>query len=105
MRGRVNLNGRTEEREVADLDHAHVEDDAVEVEEDPLAKLDVGAVVAEERRLHPDRLPALAEEFDQDGAAGVLVPFTSSVQVLAQVPGSFSRSNQFAVEWIVEFPG
>ena len=37
---------------------AHVEHDAVEVEEHPFAELDVRAVVAEERRLHPDRVAA-----------------------------------------------
>jgi hypothetical protein len=40
----------------------HVEDDAVEVEEHPFAQLDVRAVVAEERRLHPHRLAAPAEQ-------------------------------------------
>ena len=54
MRGGVDLDGRTEQREVADAHRAHVEDDAVEVEEDALAEQDVRAVVAEEGRLHPD---------------------------------------------------
>jgi hypothetical protein len=64
VRGRVDLHRRPEQREVANLDHAHVEDNAVEVEENPLAKVDVGTVVAEERRLHPNRIPTFAEEFD-----------------------------------------
>src|SRR5690606_27654202 len=53
MHGRVDLHGRTEHRVLADAHRAYVEHDAVEVEEDPLAQLDVRAVVAVERRLHP----------------------------------------------------
>ena len=64
--GGVDLHRRAEEREVADRDRADVEHDAVEVEEDALAELDVRAVVAEERRLHPDAVAAAAEELLQD---------------------------------------
>src|SRR5262245_22607298 len=68
VRGGVDLHRRAEQREVTDLDQAHVEDHTVEVEEDPLAQQDVRAVVAEEWWLHPDRLPALAEKLLQDRA-------------------------------------
>src|SRR5438034_295559 len=52
VRGGVDLHDRTEQREVANLHHAHVEDHAVEVEEDPLPQQDVRSVIAKERRLH-----------------------------------------------------
>src|SRR5690242_3218006 len=51
MQGRVDLRGGTEQRVVADPDAADVQHDAVEVEEDPLAQLDVRAIVAEKRWL------------------------------------------------------
>src|SRR5262245_41377806 len=105
VRGGVELDRRAEQREVSDLHQAHVEDHAVEVEEDPLAQQDVRAVVAEERRLHPDRLPALAEEGREDAAAGLLVPFTGRIQVLAQVPGPFPGLDEFRGERVVQFSG
>src|SRR3712207_8745990 len=52
----VDLHRWTEEGVVPDPHAADVEHDAVEVEEHPLAELDVRAVVAEERRLHPHRM-------------------------------------------------
>ncbi len=75
MRRRVNLDRRTKQRVVADADGTHVEDDAVEVEEDALAEKDVRAVVAEERRLHPDILAAGTEQRDQDPPPLILVAF------------------------------
>ena len=66
MRGGVDLDRRAEHREITDLHQAHVEDDTVEVEEDPFTQQDVRSVVAEERRLHPDGIPALAEKLLQD---------------------------------------
>ena len=66
MRGGVDLHGRAEQRVVADADLAHVEHDAVEVEEALAAEVDVRAVVAKERRLHPDIVAAGAEQLAQD---------------------------------------
>jgi hypothetical protein len=83
MHRRQDLNGRSEEREVADTHLAHVEHDAVEVEEHSLAELDVGAVVAVEGRLHPDRLSALAEQLRAKGSAELLIGFPRGVQRLA----------------------
>src|SRR5262249_32299506 len=74
-------------------------------EEHPLAQQDVRAVVTEERRLHPDRLPASAEEGREDAAAGLLVPLTGRIQVLAQIPGPFPGLDKFRGERIVQFPG
>src|SRR5688572_31838282 len=55
---RQNLHAWAKERVITDAHEADVEDDAVEVEEHALAEIDVRAVVAEERRLHPDRVAA-----------------------------------------------
>src|SRR5262249_7661899 len=93
--GGVNLDRRPEEREVADRYTAHVEDHTVEVEEDPLPQQDVRAVVAEERRLHPAALATGPEEFLQDAAAAFLVGVAGGVEILAQVPGALSGTDQF----------
>jgi hypothetical protein len=58
----VDLDCRAEQGKIADADLAHVQDHAVEVEEHALAELDIRAVVAEERRLHPHRATTLAEQ-------------------------------------------
>ena len=95
VHGREDLHARPEERVVADPHVADVEHDAVEVEEHPLAELDVRPVVAEERRLHPDRVAASAEQLAQDGPARVGLAFARGVQGLAQVAGaSASRAKK-----------
>ena len=57
-----------EQRVRADADRADIQDDAIEVEEDTLAELDVGAVVTEERRLHPDAFAALGKQVAENAA-------------------------------------
>jgi len=71
MRGRVDLDRRAEQGEIPDLHQAYVEDDAVEVEEDPFAQQDVRAVVTEEGRLNPNGLPALAEKLFQESRRAI----------------------------------
>ena len=90
--GGVDLDRRAEERVVADPDAAHVEHDAVEVEEHPLAELDVRAVVAEERRLHPHGVAALAEEAPAGCAAARPARLARGVECLAQIAGARSRA-------------
>lgn len=58
VRRGIDLDGGGEERVVADLDLAHVQHDAVEIEEHSLAEQDIGAAIADERRLHPGRVSA-----------------------------------------------
>src|SRR6185312_3309586 len=53
MGRRVELHRGAEHREVADRHGADVEDHAVEVEEDAVAEVDVGSIIAEEGRLNP----------------------------------------------------
>ena len=38
-------------------------------------------------------------------AAGLLVPLTGGIQVLAQVPGTVPGLDEFRVERVVQFPG
>src|SRR5687767_1233879 len=85
VHGRINLHGRPEKREAADAHRAHVQDDAVEVEEDTFAELDVGAVIAEERRLHPDAVAAAAEQVAEDPPPLLLLRLARLVQGLAEV--------------------
>ena len=51
MSGRVDLHGGGDECIVADLHVAYIEDDAIEVEIDTFAEIDITAVIAIERRL------------------------------------------------------
>ena len=92
VRRGVDLHRGAEEREVADGDAADVEHDAVEVEEDALAEMDVRAVIAVERRLHPDRVAARAEEVRQDAAAQLGVAFAGGVEVAAEVAGALAKA-------------
>ena len=87
-------------RDLADVEH-----DAVEVEEDALAEQDVRAVVAKERRLHPDRIAAGAEQVAEDPPALVLLAFAGGVEVLAEIPGAVAGADEFGVEGVVEFAG
>src|SRR3712207_6858131 len=93
----VDLHRWTEEGVVPDPHAADVEHDAVEVEEHPLAELDVRSVVAEERRLHPHRVAAAAEQRAQDGAARLGVAPARGVQALAQVAGALAPGDQLGV--------
>ncbi len=104
MRRGVNLHRRTEEREVADADAAHVKDNAVEIEEHALAEEDVRPVIAEERRLHPDGVATVTEQFHQDAATLFGVFFVGGVQFLAEVAGKFPRRGERRVERVVQFP-
>ncbi len=75
----IDLDSRPEEGKVANLDEAHVEHHAVEVEEHPLAQQDVRPIVAKERRLHPDRIAPLCEQVPQDSAASLLLSLARGV--------------------------
>ena len=67
---------------------------------------DVRAVVAKERRLHPDGVASRAEQLPQDSPARVLlVALAGGVQVLAQIPGPLPGLNQFRIERVVELAG
>ena len=102
--GRVNLHGRTELYVVPDPDLAHVQYDAVEIEKTCFAKQDVGPVVTEERRLKPNVVAAVAEQFAKDASAFILLGLASGVEVLAQISRPVSGAGQFGIARVVQLP-
>ena len=100
----IDLHRWSEQRVVADPDRTHVEDYAIEVEEDAAAKEDVRAVVAVERRLHPHLIASGPEQIDQDPAPLLLVGLACRVQRLAQVARLYARRRQLWIERIVQLP-
>src|SRR5690242_10184282 len=102
MHGRVDLHGGPEQGVAADSYAADVEHHTVEVEEDALAQLDVGAAVTEEGRLHPHRVAAGAEQLDEDAATLVLVRFTSGVEVPTENASTLAPRDQLGIERIVQ---
>ena len=101
----VNLHRRPEQGVVADADRADVQHHAVEVEEHPLAELDVRAVIAEERRLHPDGVAALSEQSPQDAPALVLLRLARGIEVLTEVARPLASSNQLGIKRVVHLAG
>jgi hypothetical protein len=83
---------------------AHVEDHVVEVEEHPLAEQDIRAIVAVEGGLHPDALPARAEQLLEDAPAFLLGGFAGCIEQLAQVACPVSGDHQLRIERIIQFP-
>src|SRR5690606_4724476 len=105
MRRGVDLHGRAEKREAADADMAHVQHDAIEIEEHALAELDVRAVVAIERRLHPHGLAACTEELAQQVAPLLLGGFRRGVQRPAKLPRAVAACYELGVPRIVGLAG
>jgi hypothetical protein len=103
--GGVDLHRRTEERKAADAHLADVQHDAVEVEEHPLAQLDVRAVVAEEGRLHPHRVPSRTEQFAQDSSPFLVLRFARGVQRLTEISRMRPSRNQLGIERVVQLSG
>ena len=92
VRGRVDLNRRTEEGEVTDGDLGDVQHDAVEIEENALAEDDVGSVVAIERRLHPGCLAACPEQGAENMTACRLLALARYIELLAEIPCTGPRA-------------
>jgi hypothetical protein len=105
MHGRVDLDGGAEEREVADPHRAHVQHHAVEVEEDSLPQIDVGAVIAEEGRLQRDRVATRAEQLAEDAPTLAVLRLPSAVQRPAEVSRPLPRRDELGVQGIVRLPG
>src|SRR5262245_11910542 len=62
VHGRQNLNTRTKESEISNLDRADIEHDAVEIEKDAFTEFDMGTVVTEERWLQPYGITAFTKK-------------------------------------------
>src|SRR5688500_14351521 len=101
MHGRVDLHRRPEQGEVADAHRTDVEHDAVEIEEYPLAELDVRPVYAIERRLHPDRIAARAEQGAQDATTFGLLRLARGIELLAEIPCTGPSCHELRVERVV----
>ena len=103
--GGVDLHGGSEQGEAADAHRAHIQHHAVEVEEDAFAQLDVGPVVAVERRLHPDGVASGAEEVLENPASLLYIFFSRSIQRLAQVARAISGSDELGIQGVVQLAG
>src|SRR5690606_28674720 len=102
MQRGVDLHGGAEQREAADPHPADVQDDAIEVEEHPLTELDVRAVIAIERRLHPYGVAAGAEQRFEDAAALLYRILPAAIERLAQIAGPVACVDQLGVERVVQ---
>lgn len=102
MGGRVDLHRRAEQDVVPDVGLADVQYDAVEVEEALRPQMDVRAVIAVERRLHPHVLAAAAEEIPQEAPPLLLLTFAGRIEILTQAPRTASRLHQLRVVRVVQ---
>ena len=73
------LYGWPEQREIADSYRTHVQNDAVEIEEDPFAQFDIRSVVALERRLHPYTVASLTEQVADDAATSLMLGLACAI--------------------------
>lgn len=79
MERRVDLHRRPEEGVIANSDTAHVQHNAIEVEEHPLAEFDIRPVIAEEGRLHPHGVANLAEQLAQNATTSDCVSLARGI--------------------------
>jgi hypothetical protein len=98
----VDLHSRAERRKASDAHRTHVQYDAVEIEEHPLPQFDIRAVVAEKWRLHPHCIAAGTKQFAQEAPPFILLCFTGSVEGLTEVSSTFTGSNQFGIQRVVQ---
>ena len=80
---------------VADFHLAHVEYDAIEVEENARSKMYVCTVVAVERRLHPHGVASRTKKLDQDRPALLLLSLARVVEGLTQISCALACPNEF----------
>jgi hypothetical protein len=76
-----------------------------EVEEDAHPEMYVRAVVAVERRLHPNCAASGAKELDQDGAALLLLRLPGVVEGLAQLSCALACAYELWIQGVVEVTG
>lgn len=75
----VDLDGRTKECVVADVYRGNIEHHTIEIKENPFAEVDVYAVVAIKRWLHPDAIATAAKQLVQDLPAPLYFRFAGGV--------------------------
>lgn len=75
---------------VAEPDFANIQDHAVEVDEDLLAKMGVGPVIAAKRWLEPNGIATASEQFYQDAARLALVTRRAVAECVTALAGDHS---------------
>jgi hypothetical protein len=88
-----NLHAGTEERVVSDSHFAYIEHDAIEIEEYARTQVNIGTVVAVERRLHPDGVATSTEKILEDPSSLCSLRFRRAIERAAQVSCALSRCN------------
>lgn len=99
------MNCGSEERVSPDAHPANVEHDAVKVEKYSLAKFDIGPIVAEERRLHPDGFSAFRKQLHAELFSERFLGLPRSIQALAQVARTAPGCSEFRVESVIKLAG
>jgi hypothetical protein len=84
---------------------AHIQNHAIEIEEHALAQLDVDAVVAEERRLHPDGVSTCAKQLIENATPFFQLCLSGRIQRLAEITGALSPGDELGIERVVQLTG
>jgi len=102
VHGCQHLRSGTKHSEVANLNFAYIENDAIEVEEYALTKLNVDAIVAEEGWLHPNGVTTCPEYFLAQVATKRFIFIAGSVEFLTQCTGATSGRDELGIKRIIE---
>ena len=105
MHWRVDLHRRAKQCVVTDAHVAHIQNHAIEIEEHTLAQLDVDAVVAKERRLHPHGVSTCAKQLTEDATPFLLLCLSGRIQRLAKITGARSPRDELGIERVVQLAG
>ena len=105
MHWRVDLHRRAKQCVVTDSHMADIQNHAIEIEEHTLAQLDVDAVVAEERRLHPHGVSTCAKQLTEDATPFLLLRLSGRIQRLAEITGALSPRDELGIERVVHLAG
>src|SRR3569623_1359498 len=92
----TDLNGGSDEDVVTNGDGHHIENHAVEIEEHLGTKNNVGAVVAEEGRLHP-HIAGIAQQLLEDEAPLTLLALTRGIEALAEITAALAFAGEFRI--------
>src|SRR5579883_333148 len=99
----VDLHGRANQCASANAHFADVQHHTIEVEVDAFAEMNLGAVVAIEWRLKPDRIATGAEKCDKEQSAGCFVRLVCGVQFPEQITSTSASYHQFRVKRVIQF--
>jgi hypothetical protein len=102
VHGRENLNTRTKESEISNLDRADIEHDAVEIEKDAFTEFDIGTVVTEEGWLHRYGITALTKKLEENLPPNFPLRFACCIQSLAKVACPVAVPDQVGIQSVVK---